>query len=97
MLDGEAYQASAERELHEELGIQTPLHEHFDHYFDDGHNRYWGRVFSCRSEGPFVLQVSEIESAQFVEIERVLDQSFSPLTPDTFEVLQEWCAVQDRK
>jgi isopentenyldiphosphate isomerase len=86
---GESYEASASRELEEELGLaNTPFIFHFDHYFDDGFNRYWGRVFSCQHDGPFTLQASEVESALFVDVERILNKEFDPLTPDTFEVLQ---------
>jgi 8-oxo-dGTP pyrophosphatase MutT (NUDIX family) len=90
---GESYEASAVRELEEELGISdVPLHAHFDHYFDDGFNRYWGRVFSCQHEGPFSLQASEVESVQFVEVKRLIDGEFLPLTPDTQEILLRWDA-----
>ncbi len=86
---GESYEVSASRELEEELGlVNKPLICHFDHYFDDGFNRYWGRVFSCQHDGSFTLQASEVESALFVDVERVLNKEFNPLTPDTFEVLQ---------
>lgn len=88
LLAGESYEVSAERELQEELGVKgVPLEYQFDHYFDNGHNRCWGRVFTCQCEGPFVLQESEVESAEFVGVERILDGHFDPLTPDTLSVL----------
>jgi 8-oxo-dGTP pyrophosphatase MutT (NUDIX family) len=88
---GEAYEISAIRELEEELGVSNaPLTFHFDHYFDDGFNRCWGRVFSCQHDGPFKLQAAEVESAKFVDLEPILDYEFKPITPDTFEVLQKW-------
>lgn len=85
---GEGYVKSAARELQEELGIVAPLRFHFDHYHDDGHNRYWGRVFSCQSEGPFRLQKCEVETAQFVAIEPILRGHYQPVTPDTLAVLK---------
>lgn len=88
---GESYEVSAIRELGEELGARdTLLTFQFDHYFDDGFNRYWGRVFSCRYEGPFKLQVSEVESVLFVDVEQILSKKINPLTPDTFEVLRKF-------
>jgi isopentenyldiphosphate isomerase len=90
LLAGETYERSAGRELHEELGIRVPMQAHFKHYFDDGFNRYWGRVFSCQHEGPFELQPSEVQCVEFVDMERVVSGEFSPLTPDTHEVLLRW-------
>jgi len=90
LLVDESYELSARRELQEELGVSAALKTHFDHYFDDGFNRYWGRVFSCQHEGPFKLQAAEVESAQFVEVQTIMRGDFSPLTPDTLEVLHKW-------
>lgn len=90
LLAGESYESSAIRELQEELGIVASMTTHFDHYFDDGVNRYWGRVYSCQHDGPFVLQASEVQSVEFVRIEKILSGEFSPLTPDTREVLNKW-------
>jgi isopentenyldiphosphate isomerase len=90
LLASESYERSASRELREELGICAPIKAHFDHYFDDGFNRYWGRVFSCEHEGPFTLQASEVQSVEFVNVEQVLNGQYSPLTPDTLEVLNKW-------
>jgi len=88
---GESYEASAARELKEELGIDnTLLQAHFDHYFESPDNRCWGRVFSCIHEGPFKLQESEVQSAIFVDIQDILDRKYHPLTPDTLSVLKEW-------
>jgi isopentenyldiphosphate isomerase len=86
---GESYEVSAERELEEELGLKgVPLEFRFDHYFEDDHNRCWGRVFSCQSEGPFKLQASEVQEAKFVSLQQVLNGEFEPITPDTFTALK---------
>lgn len=88
---GESYRASAERELEEELGIKNaPLRAHFDHYFERPGNRCWGRVFSCVHNGPFTLQASEVQGAQFVDIQLILSRHYQPITPDTQEVLEKW-------
>ena len=65
---GESYEASAKRELAEELGVSPPLTEHFNLWFENTKqkpiNRTWGKVFSCTHEGPFTLQESEVESGR---------------------------------
>ena len=90
VLAGESYEASAERELAEELGISDiPLIFLFDHYYEDATNRVWGRIFSCRHEGPFTLQAEEVAYGRFLPVEEVLRLSLSePFTPDGVEILQ---------
>ena len=91
VLAGETYPQSAERELHEELGIIVPLEYAFELYFEDIHslprNRNWGRVYTCVCDGPFVLQKEEVASAEFVGIEAALKIDPSRVTPDTRQVL----------
>ena len=56
VLAGESYEASAERELQEELGISgVGLKFLFDRYFADRNNRVWGRIFTCIHEGTYSL------------------------------------------
>jgi len=91
IIDGESYAVSAQRELYEELGIYaSALQAHFDHYFESPGNRCWGRVFSCRHNGPFTLQAEEVQSAEFVSPQQVLDGNFVPLTPDTEAILRKY-------
>lgn len=91
VLAGETHQQSAERELHEELGIGVPLQYAFELYFEDIHsiprNRNWGRVYTCVCDGPFILQKEEVASAEFVGIETSLEIDPSRVTPDTRRVL----------
>jgi 8-oxo-dGTP pyrophosphatase MutT (NUDIX family) len=90
VLAGESYEASAERELAEELGIVgVPLTFRFDHYYEDETNRVWGRIFSCRHEGPFILQTEEVAYGRFLPVDQALRLSLSePFTPDGVEILQ---------
>lgn len=90
VLAGESYEASAERELAEELGIAAvPLSFLFDHYYEDATNRVWGRIFSCRHEGPFILQAEEVAFGRFISVDEALRLSLSePFTPDGVEILQ---------
>lgn len=90
VLAGETYEQSAERELREELGIAgVPLVRHFDHFYHDADNQVWGRIFSCRHEGPFILQEEEVESGRFLPLASVLAMMRAPeqFTPDGIEIL----------
>lgn len=87
---GESYEESARREAREELGITTPLQSHFKFFFEEENNQCWGKVFSCVHPGPFDLQVEEVESSEFVELDRVVQGEFTPVTPDTLAVLRRY-------
>ena len=81
---GESYEACAEREAAEELGIRgTPLEPRFDFYYGDDCIRCFGRVFTCVHEGPFTLQAEEVESVEFRTVEEIVAGRIAPLTPDT--------------
>ena len=88
---GESYEESALREAEEELGIRDqPLKSHFKFYFEQANNRCWGRVFSCIHDGPFEFQVEEVESGEFVDVDRILNGDIAPITPDTLAVLERY-------
>jgi isopentenyldiphosphate isomerase len=90
VLAGESYEESARRELHEELGITgIKLRPLFDQYYEDEHNRVWGRIFACTSNGPFTLQAEEIDHGRFIPLDHIeqLHQS-EPVTPDGLQLLQ---------
>ncbi len=92
VLAGETYEASAKRELAEELGIVgVRIQRHFDFYHQDDRSRVWGRVYSCRYGGTIVLQPEEIESGEFLDIQQVLDMSSrEAFTPDGLAVLKRY-------
>ena len=91
---GESYEESAQREAEEELGITKPLDAHFKFYFEQDNNRCWGKVFSCVHDGPFVLQAEEVESGEFVALDRVTGGEINPVTPDTKAVLERYLREQ---
>ena len=69
---GESYEACAEREVQEELGIRgAALERKLDFYYEDAGNRCFGRVFTCVHEGPFALQAEEVESVAFLTAEAI--------------------------
>lgn len=81
---GESYEACAEREAAEELGIRdTALDRRLDFYYEDDCIRCFGRVFTCVHEGPFTLQAEEVESVGFRTPEEIAAGRIAPLTPDT--------------
>ena len=88
----ENYEESAVRELGEELGLKDRKLRHcFDRFYEDADNRVWGRIFSCRAEGPFTLQQEEVEYGMFVPVQTVLlMQEHEPFTPDGIEVIQRF-------
>ncbi len=87
MTAGESYDESASRELQEELGIRSALNYEFKIYFEDNHSspsaRSWGSVYSCSSEGPFVLQPEEVEQVCFMTLSDALEIPADRVTPDT--------------
>lgn len=90
VLAGESYEESAQRELREELGVTTAkLRFLFDQYYEDGDNKVWGRIFSCTSNGPFILQAEEIDYGRFIplaEIEQL--HRTEAVTPDGLQLLR---------
>ncbi|MEM7250365.1 MAG: NUDIX hydrolase YfcD [Pseudomonadota bacterium] len=85
---GESYDESAQRELGEELGVfGIDLTTHFSFLYEDAATRCWGRVYSCRSDGPFTLQAEEVESVRFVSPMSVPNNEISPVTPDSLIAL----------
>ena len=98
VLAGESYEKSAERELAEELGVSgVNLQFLFDQYYEDDENRVWGRIFSCVHEGPFVLQVEEVEYGRFMDPELALEYSrVEPFTPDGVILLEKILADRQK-
>jgi 8-oxo-dGTP pyrophosphatase MutT (NUDIX family) len=89
---GETYEESAAREIEEEIGIRNvPLQAHFDFYGEYENQKVWGRVFSCISDGPFLLQAEEVISGAFYSVEEALGLTLTnACTPDSVHVLQRY-------
>ncbi|NTV15214.1 MAG: NUDIX domain-containing protein [Desulfobulbaceae bacterium] len=88
VLAGESYEESAGRELAEELGIVAELTYRFDHFYDRADNRVWGRVYTCRHDGPMRLQPEEVAAGFFLPLPEVMALSRrEPFTPDGQEIL----------
>lgn len=92
---GESYDAAAEREIAEELGVVgVSVRSLGKLRFEDAGTRIHGAVYAAVHDGPFVLQAEEIVSGAFVpraELERILaDQRCCP------DGVAAWHAYGDR-
>ena len=92
VLAGESYDASARRELEEELGIRNAfLAPRFTFFHQGENNQVWGRVYTCIYDGPLTLQAAEVESGFFAAPGEVVALSGKePFTPDGLYVLQRY-------
>ena len=89
VLARESCEDSARRELAEELGVAGELTFAFDHFHDGPDNRVWGRVFTCRHDGPMHLQAEEVAEGLFLALPEVLSlNSRESFTPDGIEILE---------
>ncbi|MDF2641218.1 MAG: mutT/nudix family protein [Pseudomonas sp.] len=88
----ESYEASAQRELAEELGITgAQLHAHERFFFDEPGNRVWCAVFSAVSDEPLHLQPEEVLEARFLPLAEVLRHTReTPYCPDSLAALKRY-------
>lgn len=88
--EGESYDEAAVRELKEELGIEkTSLTPHFHFYFREDSCQVWGRVYSCRYDGPLELQEDEVASVVLESPEDILSNRYHRnYTPDSLQALE---------
>jgi len=64
---GESYDASARRELAEEVGVvDVPVWEIAALQFADEHTNVVGRVYACSSSGALTLQESEVAGGEWI-------------------------------
>jgi isopentenyl-diphosphate delta-isomerase len=81
---GEAYDACAVRELHEEIGlkVEIPPVRLFSLAACPGTGQEFVWVYRCESEGPFVLQASEVDRGEWfhpdvvTELDRTASRRF---------------------
>lgn len=89
---GEDYAESAQREMYEEIGIETPL-ERLEKFPGTPHNAYEHTVlFRTFSDGPFTFDPGEIERGEFyglASIDRMLQEDEEQFTPP-FRQLYRW-------
>jgi isopentenyldiphosphate isomerase len=92
VLAGETNEVSAKRELAEELGItDLQLTFLFDFYGEYAGQKVWGKVFSCISDGPFILQPEELTGGAFYDIDDIKSLiGIEPCTPDSVYVFKRY-------
>jgi isopentenyldiphosphate isomerase len=64
---GESFERGAERELHEELGVDPPLTTLFPFRYEDRATVVHAMVYAVTHDGPFTLQPEEIVEGRFVD------------------------------
>jgi isopentenyldiphosphate isomerase len=86
---GEGYDAGAQRELAEELGITDVRPRPILRFqYEDADNRVNGRVYSCSYDGPLALQAEEIVSGEWLDLDVVLERLRElPFCPDGVQAL----------
>ena len=92
---GESYDAAAQRELAEELGVTAvPLRRVLRCSYEDEHNRVNGMVYSCTYDGPVTLQASELVAGEWLDLDVILERAQrQPFCPDGVDAL---CRYLDR-
>ncbi|MEW6288409.1 MAG: NUDIX hydrolase YfcD [Thermodesulfobacteriota bacterium] len=95
VLAGEDYDLSARRELAEEVGITgVPLTPFCDFYWQEEHNKVWGRAYTCVADGPVTLQEEEVQWGQFMHLDDIrLLRGKRPFTPDGLYLLDRYLAA----
>ena len=89
---GESYEANAEREVEEEMGVSgVPLTPLFDFFFQDSVSRVWGRAFRAVYDGPLRLQASEVAGGTWLELAEVAALvEAGPVCPDSAAAFREY-------
>lgn len=81
-----AFLSAARRELFEEIGITDEIKEYGEFAPFDGVNYERTMIYTCISEGPFVLQPEEVEEVRWVTPEQFAQ--LSPVTPFLSHIVQ---------
>lgn len=92
VMEGEAYDLSAVRELAEELGVEgVTLREYARFFFDQGGCRLWCRAYVAQWDGPLTVQPEEVLEARFMPLGEVLRQTRINLyCPDSLVALEHY-------
>ena len=98
---GESPDVTAMRELAEEYGLSgVELAPLFVETYDLADVRCHGYLYEARSDGPFTVQESEIESAWWEPVSRLrelVDDAGWPIVPDGRLALRRWLALGPRE
>ncbi len=84
---GESFDQGAVREVEEELGVAGALQSLFSFRYLDSFTDVWGQVYLLEHNGPFTLQVEEIQRGEFLSIaEFERRRAIHSFCPDGLEV-----------
>lgn len=85
---GETYLQGAMRELAEELGISgVPLQSHGRFFFQSADSRLWGAVYSCRWDGPILMQPEEVMDLRWIDPTSSWQRAGESYAPDSLQAL----------
>jgi 8-oxo-dGTP pyrophosphatase MutT (NUDIX family) len=91
---GEDHDEAARRELEEEAGVKAAIRRVLDFRFDDESNHVNAVVYTATYDGALRLQASEIESGEWMDLDRVFELAQQEaFCPDGIEAL---CRYLDR-
>jgi dipeptidase E len=87
---GESFAQGVQRELQEELGVQTEAEELFPFRYADENSALQGMVYRAMHEGPFHLQPEEIVRGEFVPLHEIEERArHQPFCPDSLALLTQ--------
>lgn len=93
LVAGETYDAGAQRELEEEIGVAAPVRRLFPLRYEDAANRVCGMVYSCTVDRPLRLQAEEIAAGEWLDLATVIDRmQQQPFCPDGIEAFRLYLA-----
>lgn len=96
---GETYEASAKRELAEEVGItNVELEFLFKVQYESPIHKCVTAIYSCMYDGPLMLQEEEIEEGFFLDLEKakkLVNQN--KVCPDSIKVFHKYIKFQEKR
>jgi len=89
---GEPIEQTAHREFAEEAGVEgAELRFCFKEFFEDDRSRQWASIYETSWDGPLVLQVEEVESGEWVALEKMVGlMNERPFVPDGRALFLMW-------
>lgn len=91
---GESFDAGAQRESSEELGVSVELERLFELAYSDEQSHVLGAVYRGRHDGPFRLQPEEILRGEFASMDEVKSRvAQAQFCPDGVHVLNRYCLL----
>ncbi|MBU0707509.1 NUDIX domain-containing protein [Patescibacteria group bacterium] len=95
---GETYEQAAQRELKEELGIDTPVKYLFDFNFKSEVNNYKAKVYSAEYNGEIKLNMDESEQGKWISSDELkMFIKKGRLCPDTEEFIKKYLERETEK